>query len=180
MTRWIVLAVALVVGLFLLSYDQRTDDTGVEASLLVATSLALTLAAPRVAIAIALAIGLPIAAWSVWHGNGAAGRPLHHARRPCGEPARNGLLGADDRDERGRSELPEPCCRFRERLRVGEWTPVGVGRRELDHEAVVCDLAHLHVANGIHPPRLRVSSPAGCVGGSTSVPASALSASIAC
>ena len=72
MTRWIVLAVALVVGLFLLSYDQRTDDTGVEASLLVATSLALTLAAPRVAIAIALAIGLPIAAWSVWHGNGAA------------------------------------------------------------------------------------------------------------
>src|SRR5207249_10152677 len=72
MTRWIVLAVALVVGFFLLSYDQRTDDTGVEASLLVATSLALKLAAPRVAIAIALAIGVPIAAWSVWHGNGGA------------------------------------------------------------------------------------------------------------
>ena len=72
MTRWIVLAVALVIGLFLLSYDQRTDDTGVEAGLLVATSLALTLAAPRVAIAIALAIGLPIAAWSMWHGGGAA------------------------------------------------------------------------------------------------------------
>jgi hypothetical protein len=71
-TRWIVLAVALVTGFFLLSYDQRTDDTGVEAALLVATSLALTLAAPRVAIAIALAIGLPIAAWSVWHGMGAA------------------------------------------------------------------------------------------------------------
>lgn len=72
MTRWIVLATALVIGFFLLSYDQRTDDTGVEAALLVATSLALTLAAPRVAIAIALAIGLPIAAWSLWHGGGAA------------------------------------------------------------------------------------------------------------
>ena len=70
--RWLVLAVALVVGFFLLSYDQRTDDTGVEAGLLVASSLALTLAAPRVAIAIALAVGLPIAAWSVWHGGGAA------------------------------------------------------------------------------------------------------------
>jgi hypothetical protein len=72
MTRWIVLALALGVGFFMLSYDQRTDDTGVEVALLVATSLALTLAAPRAAIAIALAIGLPIAAYSLWHGNGAA------------------------------------------------------------------------------------------------------------
>ena len=71
MTRWIVLAIALVVGFFLLSYDQRTDDSGVEAALLVASALALTLAAPRVAIAIALAVGLPIAGWSLWHGNGA-------------------------------------------------------------------------------------------------------------
>jgi len=71
-TRWIVLAVALAIGFFMLSYDQRTDDTGVEVGLLVATSLALTLAAPRVAIAIALAIGLPIAAYSLWHGSGAA------------------------------------------------------------------------------------------------------------
>jgi hypothetical protein len=70
--RWIVLAVALVIGFFLLSYDQRTDDTGVEAGLLVATSLALTLAAPSVAIAIALAIGLPIAASSLLNGNWAA------------------------------------------------------------------------------------------------------------
>jgi len=69
--RWIVLAVALMVGFFLLSFDQRTDDTGVEAGLLVSSALALTLAAPRVAIAVALAIGLPIAAWSLWHGNGA-------------------------------------------------------------------------------------------------------------
>ncbi|HEY3217630.1 MAG TPA: hypothetical protein VGK15_00920 [Candidatus Limnocylindria bacterium] len=72
MTRWIVLAVALAIGFFLLSYDQRTDDTGIEVGLLVATSLALTLAAPRVAIAIALAVGLPIAASSLWQGNGAA------------------------------------------------------------------------------------------------------------
>jgi len=72
MTRWIVIAVALVIGFWLLSYDQRTDDTGIEVGLLVGTSLALTLAAPRAAIAIALAIGLPIVAWSVWHGNGAA------------------------------------------------------------------------------------------------------------
>jgi hypothetical protein len=69
--RWIVVAVALAVGFFLLSFDQRTDDTGVEAGLLVASALALTLAAPGVAIAVALAIGLPIGAWSVWHGNGA-------------------------------------------------------------------------------------------------------------
>jgi len=72
MTRWIVVAVALAIGFFMLSYDQRTDDTGIEVGLLVGTALALTLAAPRAAIAIALAIGLPIAAYSLWHGNGAA------------------------------------------------------------------------------------------------------------
>jgi hypothetical protein len=68
--RWIVILAALAVGLFLLSYDQRTDDTGVEVALLVATSLAFTVAAPRLAFAIALAIGLPIAGYSLWHGNG--------------------------------------------------------------------------------------------------------------
>ena len=72
MTRWIVLVAALAIGFFMLSYDQRTDDTGIEVGLLVGTSLALTLVAPRAAIAIALAIGLPIAAYSVWQGNGAA------------------------------------------------------------------------------------------------------------
>jgi uncharacterized membrane protein len=70
--RWIVIAVALAIGFWMLSYDQRTDDTGIEVGLLVATSLALTLTAPRSAFAIALAIGLPIAAYSLWHGNGAA------------------------------------------------------------------------------------------------------------
>ena len=70
MTRWIVIGIAVIVGFFLLSYDQRTDDTGVEVALIIATAMALTLAAPRAAIAIALAIGLPIAGWSVMQGNG--------------------------------------------------------------------------------------------------------------
>lgn len=61
MIRWIVIAASLVVGLFLLSYDQRTDDSGVEAALLVASALALTLAAPRAAVAVALGIALPMA-----------------------------------------------------------------------------------------------------------------------
>jgi hypothetical protein len=70
MSRWIVIGVALLGGLFLLGYDQRTDDTGVEVGLIIATALALTVAAPRAAIAIALAIGLPIALSSLLHGNG--------------------------------------------------------------------------------------------------------------
>ena len=69
MTRWIVIAVALLAGLWLLGYDQRTDDTGVEVALIIAISLALAAAAPRAALAVALAIGLPIAASSVIHGN---------------------------------------------------------------------------------------------------------------
>lgn len=67
-----VLVVAVAVGFFLLSYDQRTDDTGVEVALLVALSLALAVAAPRRAIAVGLAVGLPIAAWNVMNGNGPA------------------------------------------------------------------------------------------------------------
>jgi len=67
-----VLLIAIAVGFFLLSYDQRSDDTGVEVALLVALSLALAVAAPRRALAVGLAVGLPIAAWSVSNGNGAA------------------------------------------------------------------------------------------------------------
>jgi hypothetical protein len=67
-----VLVVAVLIGFFMLSYDQRTDDTGVEVALLVALSLALAVAAPRRALAVGLAVGLPIAAWSVINGNGAA------------------------------------------------------------------------------------------------------------
>ena len=40
--------------------------------MLVAISLALAVAAPRRALAVGLAVGLPIAAWSVMNGNGAA------------------------------------------------------------------------------------------------------------
>ena len=72
MTRWIAIAASLAIGLFLLSYDQRTDDTGIEAGLLVISALGLTLAAPRAAIAICLGVGLPIAAYDAWHGGYAA------------------------------------------------------------------------------------------------------------
>ncbi|HUQ41760.1 MAG TPA: hypothetical protein VM052_04585 [Candidatus Limnocylindrales bacterium] len=70
MTRWIVIAAAVAVGFFMLGYDQRTDDTGVEVALLIAVSLALAAAAPRAALAVALGVGLPIAAYSLMHGNG--------------------------------------------------------------------------------------------------------------
>lgn len=69
MTRWVAIAVALLAGIWLLGYDQRTDDTGVEVALIIAIALALTIAAPRAAFAIGLGVGLPIAASSIWHGN---------------------------------------------------------------------------------------------------------------
>jgi hypothetical protein len=68
-TRWIVIAAALLAGIWLLGYDQRTDDTGVEVGLIIAISLALAAAAPRAALAVALAIGLPIAASSILNGH---------------------------------------------------------------------------------------------------------------
>jgi hypothetical protein len=68
-SRWIVIALALVAGFVLYGYDQRTDDTGVEVALLIAIAMALTLAAPRVWIAIALGVGLPIAVGSIMNGN---------------------------------------------------------------------------------------------------------------
>ena len=58
----------MLVGFFLLGFDQRTDDTGVEVGLILAFSLALALAAPRRAIAVALGVALPIAAASVING----------------------------------------------------------------------------------------------------------------
>ena len=64
-----IVVAAVVTGFLMLTYDQRTDDTGVEAALLVAISLALAVAAPRRAFAVALGVGLPIAAWSVTSGN---------------------------------------------------------------------------------------------------------------
>jgi len=64
-----VLLAAVLVGFFLLGYDQRTDDTGVEAGLILALSLALALAAPRRCVAIGLGVALPIAAASVIKGH---------------------------------------------------------------------------------------------------------------
>ena len=72
MTRWIVIVASLVVGFLLLSYDQRTDDSGIEAGLLFLAGLLFTLAAPRAAIAVWLGVGLPIAAYDSWHGGFAA------------------------------------------------------------------------------------------------------------
>jgi len=64
-----VLLAAVLVGFFLLGYDQRTDDTGAEAGLILALSLALALAAPRRWVAIGLGVALPIAAASVLKGH---------------------------------------------------------------------------------------------------------------
>lgn len=61
MTRALVIVIALAVGLFMLSVDRRTDDTGIEVGLLLLSAAALAFAAPRAALAVALAIGLPIA-----------------------------------------------------------------------------------------------------------------------
>lgn len=61
MTRGIAILVALAIGVFMLSVDRRTDDTGVEVAILLASALGVTLVAPRAALAIALAVGLPIA-----------------------------------------------------------------------------------------------------------------------
>jgi hypothetical protein len=64
----LVLLAAVLAGFFLLGFDQRTDDTGVEAGLILAFSLALSLAAPRRAVGVALGVALPIAAGSLVRG----------------------------------------------------------------------------------------------------------------
>ena len=61
MTRPLVIVIALAVGLFMLSVDRRSDDTGIEVGIIVISALLLAFAAPRAALAVALAIGLPIA-----------------------------------------------------------------------------------------------------------------------
>jgi len=65
----LVLLAAVIVGFFLLGFDQRTDDTGVEVGLILALSLALALAAPRRWVAIGLGVALPIAAASALNGH---------------------------------------------------------------------------------------------------------------
>lgn len=68
MRETVVLSVAIIVGFFLFGFDQRTDDTGVEAGLILALSLALALAAPRRALGVALGVALPIVAASIFGG----------------------------------------------------------------------------------------------------------------
>ncbi len=63
------LLAAVLVGFFLLGYDQRTDDTGVEVGLILGLSLALALAAPRRWVAVALGVALPIVAASLFGGH---------------------------------------------------------------------------------------------------------------
>src|SRR5438552_12545205 len=74
-----------------------------------------------------------------------ARREADTARLVCRQPARRGPVDPDHRDERLGSEVPEPRGRLGKTLRVREGAPRGVRGRELEHEAVVRDLAHLHV-----------------------------------
>jgi hypothetical protein len=56
----LVVVAACVAGLWLTSYDARTDDTGLEAGLLFLISAALAAMRPRGAIIIAFIVGAPI------------------------------------------------------------------------------------------------------------------------
>ena len=60
MKNAIVIALALLCGLVLASYDSRTDDTGIEVGLLLIASLTLAALAPRRWWIVALCVGLPI------------------------------------------------------------------------------------------------------------------------
>ena len=54
------IGLALVAGIFLASYDLRTDDTGIELGLLLIASVTLAALAPKRWWLIALCVGLPI------------------------------------------------------------------------------------------------------------------------
>ena len=56
----IVIALAVVAGLWLVAVDARTDDTGIEAGLIVLIAAALAAVRPRAAIIIAFIVGGPI------------------------------------------------------------------------------------------------------------------------
>jgi hypothetical protein len=56
----LVVILACIAGLWLTSYDARTDDTGIEAGLLFVISAALAAVRPRGAIVIAFIVGAPI------------------------------------------------------------------------------------------------------------------------
>ena len=59
----IVITLAVAAGLWLASFDARTDDTGVEAGLIFVVAAALSAVRPRAAIFVALLVGglIPIA-----------------------------------------------------------------------------------------------------------------------
>ena len=56
----LVVAIACAAGLWLASFDARTDDTGIEAGLIFLTAAALAAVRPRGAIVLAFIVGAPI------------------------------------------------------------------------------------------------------------------------
>jgi len=56
----VVIVLACAAGLWLASVDARTDDTGIEAGLLLLIAAALSAVRPRAAILIAIVVGAPI------------------------------------------------------------------------------------------------------------------------
>jgi hypothetical protein len=56
----LVIGLACVTGLWLVSVDSRTDDTGIEAGLIFLIAAALAAIRPRAAIVIAFIVGAPI------------------------------------------------------------------------------------------------------------------------
>lgn len=60
MKNLIVIALAVLAGVALASYDLRTDDTGIEVGLLVIASVTLAALAPKRWWIVALCVGLPI------------------------------------------------------------------------------------------------------------------------
>ena len=75
----IVVVLACVAGLWLASIDARTDDTGIEASLIFLIAAALSAVRPRAAVLIALIVGTPI--------------PIVEAMRTSGLPGGIAALG---------------------------------------------------------------------------------------
>ena len=75
----LVVALACLAGLWLVSVDARTDDTGIEAGLILLISAALAAVRPRAAIVIAFIVGGPI--------------PITEALRSGGFPAGIVALG---------------------------------------------------------------------------------------
>jgi len=66
----LVVALACLAGLWLVSVDARTDDTGIEAGLILLIATALSAVRPRAAILIAFIVGAPIPiAEALWSGS---------------------------------------------------------------------------------------------------------------